>query len=180
MTAGPYRPTYDADGRPTGNYQQTWDFDISVSGINWNDADLYKGLLEAKINLYEDCDIDCQKKGSQLTIIAILNATSFGLVGLNALFMFIGAWRWRCRVCSVYCTMFVCLFQFAIMITTAVLLFTKYNAVCARSLTPTYDGLMWTMNDDFMVTTQCWGASIILLFAFACCGMCSAYRDPKA
>lgn len=63
--------------------------------------------------------------------------TAFGVIGLNAVFMFIGAWRYRWRVCSVYFTMVACLVQLVLSIVSATMLFTKYNAVCGRSLTPT-------------------------------------------
>ena len=49
-------------------------------------------------------------------MMASLMGTAYGIIGLNALFMFIGTWRYRWRICSVYCTMFACLFQFAILI----------------------------------------------------------------
>jgi hypothetical protein len=48
--------------------------------------------------------------GSGLTLVATLNGTSLGLIGLNALFMFIGTWRYRWRVASVYFTFVACMF----------------------------------------------------------------------
>ena len=103
----------------------------------------------------------------------------YGLVGLNALFMFIGTWRYRWRVCSVYCTFFVCFFQFIILCVVGALMFTKYNAVCARSLFNTAAGMPWTMADDFYITFIVWIISFIWMFVFVCCGMCSAYRSTK-
>ena len=99
----------------------------------------------------------------------------YGIVGLNALFMFIGAWRYRWRVCSVYCTFCACLYQFIIMIVAAVFLFTPYNNVCMRSMYKTAEGIRWTMADDFQLTFMMWVATIILMFVFVCCGMCSAW-----
>jgi len=90
-------------------------------------------------------------------------------VQLNALFMFIGTWRYRMRICSVYCSMFICLFQFAVIIATGCLLFTKYNGVCALSMQTTsiWDGAwLWTMADDFYTTHTLWGMTIVTLFAF--------------
>lgn len=105
--------------------------------------------------------------------------TVYGLAGLNALFMFIGTWRYRWRVCSVYCTMFVCLFQFAILCAAGAMLFTKYNAICARSMYNVGDPFMWTMADDFYLIFVTWIFSFIWMFVFVCCGLCSAYRVEK-
>ena len=124
----------------------------------------------------DDCDIDCQRAGTQLTLIATLMGVAYGIVGLNALFMFIGTWRYRWRICSIYCTFFACFFQFFILCVVGALLFTKTNAICARSLFNTATGMPWTMADDFYVTFVIWIASFIWMFVFVCCGMCSAFR----
>ena len=42
--------------------------------MNWADEDLYRDFLKDWIDLFEDCDIDCQARGSQLTTIAGLMA----------------------------------------------------------------------------------------------------------
>lgn len=132
------------------------------------------------IDLFEDCDVDCQATGSQLTLAAGLMGLSYGIVALNALFMFCGAWRYRWRVCSVYCTLFACMFQFIIAIVVGALLFTKYNAVCGRSMVKTWGGEMnWTMADDFYTTFSLWIATFVLMFVFCCFGLCSAFRPMK-
>ena len=100
--------------------------------------------------------------------------TSFGIVALNSLFMFIGAWRHRWRVCSVYCTLVTCLIQVILYIVVATMMFTRYNGVCARSLTNTFDGFRWTMHDDFAMTFNLWIAGCVLMIPFVCCGLCSA------
>ena len=124
--------------------------------------------------------MDCQKKGSQLSLVAALMGAAYGIIGLNALFMFIGAWRFRWRVCSIYCTFVACLFQFAILVTAGVLLMTKYNNVCSRSMTITAPGYArWTMADDFSITFQLWISTIFTTFIFLCCGMCSAWNPDK-
>ena len=144
-----------------------------------SDENLYKDFLSDLVELMDDCDIDCQKAGSQLTLIATLMGVVYGLVGLNALFMFIGTWRYRWRICSVYCTFVACMIQFALLIAVGALMFTKYNALCARSLYATNDYWMYSMNDDFYFTFTSWIASWIWMFVFVCCGMCSAYRPEK-
>jgi len=113
-----------------------WDVDIKVSGVNF-DTDYTSDLMEAKLELAEDCDMDCQKKGSQLTVVATLMGTIYGFVGLNALCMFCGAWVFYCRMASIVCTMVTCLVQFALLITSGVMMMTKYNNVCGRSMTIT-------------------------------------------
>jgi len=155
-----------------------WTLDIRTEGsMNWAGEDLYKDILKAKIELYEDCDLDCQKRGSGMTIVAILNQTVLGLIGLNALFMFIGTWRYRWRACSVYCTIAMCMFQFIVLIVSATMLFSKYTmTLCATSLTSTAPDFMWSMADDVNINVQLWGAQLILMFCFVCCGFCSAYK----
>ena len=141
-----------------------------------DDEGLYKSLLEDRIALFEDCDVDCLAKGSQLTLVAGLNQLCFGIIALNALFMFIGAFRYQDRVLSVYCTFFACLFQFCIIVVSGVILCNRWNAVCSRSLTPTAGGLQWTMRDDFGVCFGLWIMSIILLFPFLFCGLQSTRK----
>ncbi len=181
----PYQVRYDSTTtngktvyKKTNEYRaDAWDVDINVNGkINF-DTPYYDELMEAKIELMEDCDIDCQKRGSQLTLIATLMGAAYGCIGLNALFMFCGAWWFYLRMCSMICTMVACLFQFAILITTGVLMMTKYNNVCMRSLTPTVEGFRWTMADDFYVTFSLWVISFFAMFIFVCCGMCSGYKS---
>ena len=102
--------------------------------------------------------------------------TIYGLVSLNALFMFFGAWIFMCRMASILCTMITCLIQFALLITSGVLLMTKYNNVCGRSLTPTAFGTRWTMADDFYVTFMLWILSFFTMFGFVICAMCQCYK----
>ena len=116
-----------------------WDVDVKVDGrIDWADGQLTEDLVNAQIELAEDCDMDCQKRGSAMTVVAILMRTAYGIIALNALFMFIGAWRYRARVCSIYCTFVSCLCQFILQIVAATMMFTKYNNVCMRSMTNTF------------------------------------------
>ena len=90
--------------------------------FEWWETEMYRDLMRDYVDMVDDCDIDCQARGSQLTLVAVLLGAVYGLVCLNALFMFIGTWRYRFRICSVYFTMFVCLFQFAVIVATGVIL----------------------------------------------------------
>lgn len=177
--SAPFMAKWKADGvLNRADYRTSaWDVDINVVGkIGWNKKDLTTDLADAKADLWADCDMDCQKAGSQLTTVGILMSSAFGVVALNSLFMFIGAWRSRWRVCSVYFTIFACMLQLILTIVAATMLFTKYNNVCGRSMFNTADNFRWTMNDDMMMTFNHWVMSLILLFPFLCCGMCSAYQ----
>ncbi len=145
--------------------------------MGYYDKDLYRDYLEAVIDMADDCDIDCQAKGSQMTAFATLMGTLFGLIGLNSLFMFIGTWRYRWRICSVYCTLCMCVVQLAILAAAASLLFTKYNAVCARSMHWTFGADMpWYMADDFYWSFSIWVSGWFSMFFFCCCGLCSACK----
>lgn len=147
--------------------------------IGYWDENLYRDYLEDCIKMADDCDIDCQAKGSQLTTIGVLMGLVFGLISLNALFMFIGTWRYRWRVCSIYCTLFMCVFQLAILCVVATMLFTPYNAVCGRSMhTAVGKGeFPWYMGDDFYATASLWIISWFLMIGFCCCGLCSARKE---
>ena len=147
--------------------------------MGYYNENLYRDFLSDYIDMVDDCDIDCQQRGSLLTMIAVLMETLFGLIGLNALFMFIGTWRYTWRVCSIYCTLFMCIFQLAILASVASMLFTKYNAVCMRSMhTSAGKGeFPWYMSDDFYWTYTLWIISWFLMFGFCCCGLCSARKE---
>ena len=88
---------------------------------------------------------------------------------------FIGAWRWRARVFSTYCTYCACVFQFLIMIVSGIFLYTDYAVMCASSTVkvagsgPTAD---WMMADDYAGMTGIWGTQFILIFFFLFVGMC--------
>ena len=173
----PTQANYDSNGVPTTERTNAWDTRLSVnSDIKLYWEDLYKDLLTDYIDLIEDCDVECQKKGSQLTGIASLMGFIYGIVGLNALFMFIGTWRPNWRVCSAYCTLATCVCQLIVLIIVATMLMTPYNAICARSLYPSWGpSLPYYMTDDFNMTFTLWIASIFTMFIFCCIGHCQIY-----
>ena len=152
---------------------------VSLGGAwSFADEDSWADWQEAKLDLWDDCDLDCQAGGSMMSLVASLNGTALGFIGLNAIFMFIGTWRYRWRVCSVYCTLFSCLFQFAVIITSATMLFSKYTTtMCATSLTSTAGALPWFMADDWAVNVMLWIGQIFLMFGFLACGLCSAMKS---
>ena len=99
-----------------------------------NDKKFYTDVLKTHIELIEDCDMDCQKFGSGLSVTAAINQVSLAFILLNFLCMFIGTWRWRARVFSTYCTYVSCFVQFIILIVSGTMLFTPYSMMCASSL----------------------------------------------
>ena len=149
--------------------------DPNISG--YHNENIYKDLLKSFVDLVDDCDIDCQAKGSQMTAFAVLMGTLFGLIGLNALFMLIGTWRYNWRICSIYCTLFMCVFQLAVLIGAATLMFTKYNAFCARSMHWSWGkDIPWFIADDFYWSFVFWCSGWFTMFFYCCCGLCSAYK----
>jgi len=152
-------PAGRVDNPRTYTYRKNaWDTMVSASSgsIGYNDHNLYKEYLDSFLDMVDDCDVDCQAKGSQLTLIAVLMGVATTVIGINAIFMFVGTWRYGFRACSVYCTLFACVLQFAILITVAALFFTKYNRLCSFSMVNTMDGLRWTMADDMQTMFTCW------------------------
>lgn len=115
-----------------------------------------------------------------MTLVGVLMGTVYGVIALNSLAMFLGVFFLGFRVCSIYCTFIACLFHAAVIVVTPILLFTKYNAVCARSLFKTYDGFRWTMFDDFETTFSLWIASFFVMFGFLFCGLQSAYSRQQS
>ena len=148
--------------------------------MRWYNSEIYREHLRNYIDMIDDCDVDCQARGSQLTLVAGLMGLVYGLVALNALFMFIGTWRYRFRVCSAYFTWFVCLFQFCVLIAVGTILDSQYNEVCMRSMTPTWGVGIWTMADDFYVTGVCWVISFFLMIGFVCCSGCQLMKEKSA
>jgi len=148
-----------------------------TDSYRWDDTELYRDLVKDYIDMVDTCDIDCQARGSQLTIVAILMNVVYSLVCLNALFMFIGTWRPYFRICSTYFTWFVCLFQFCVLVATGTILDSKYNRVCMRSMTQTWGVGIWTMADDFFVTGSLWVLSFFLMIGFVCCAGCQTMKE---
>ena len=100
-------------------------------------------------------------------------SAAYGIACLNALFMFIGAWRHRWRICSVYCTFCVCMIQIAILAGSCILALGPYWQLCMYSTTNTADGMRWTMHDDLSTTAGLWIFLAICVIPFCVCGMCS-------
>jgi len=57
-----------------------------------DDLEGYKSNLQNSIDMM-DCDLDCQAKGSQLTVVAALNVASLALIVFNSLMGILGGWN---------------------------------------------------------------------------------------
>ena len=146
---------------------------------DYNDKGVFLDSLKSYIKIVDDCDTDCQKLGGGLSVVAGINQLSIGFIMLNFLCMFIGAWRWRARVFSTYCTFVSCFVQFIILIVSATMLFTDYAGMCARSMTKTAGDLQWFMADDWQNLVTAWATQFVWMFVWCCVGMCQQYRCSK-
>ena len=187
------RTRYTADNKPLGERHDAWDQNIVVSGgrWGWKDLDVLERRYNAEYDLRSDCDLECQQRGSGLTMVAILMGAAYGLIGLNALFMFFGSFRPMCRLCSLYCTVFACMVQLAVQLACAAFLFSDYANLCSMSLNPTGNprftngqyslesgksNTLWTMADDMFVARYLWGWGFVFMFGFCCCGLCNGFQ----
>jgi len=151
---------------------------------------MMKQSLDTLLDL-ADCDIDCQAKGSRLTLVAALNEASLTLLVINGLLGIWGGWSAIGRISQTYCTLLAFFFQLAILIACGTMLFTPYATTCYRSLMPTvstcYRSLMptvsptelWTMHDDYVMVVTLWSTQFIWVFIFAVIGLCGAVRSEK-
>ena len=139
------------------------------------DRDLYIDMLKNQIRILEECDVDCQKFGSGMTVIATLNSLAWSAIMINAVLMFMGAWMWAIRVISLYCTYFACLFQFIMLIISGTMMFTDYATMCGRSIEKTAapeDN--WMMRDEYNSTVALWATSWVMMLVIVPIGMVSA------
>lgn len=127
-----------------------------------------------------DCDIDCQTKGSQLTLVATLNEASLALIVLNAILGIWGGWSVFGRISQTFCTFIAFAFQLAILIVCATMLFTPYARMCYTSLYPTdRRNPLWSMHDDYISVIGLWATQFIWAFVFLCIGLCGAVSSEK-
>jgi hypothetical protein len=75
------------------------------------------------IDMVDDCDIECQQKGSQLSIVATLLAIPYGLFALSGIMMIIGNVTPNCRVGALFCSLCSGCILFVFLIVTATMLF---------------------------------------------------------
>ena len=175
-------PGYDVGGAATtlNNYPKgsdgstvNWGTSLTFTGKNIisKDKQLYVDVLKNYITIMEDCDMDCQKFGGGLSVVAAINQISLAFILLNFLCMFIGTWRYRARVFSTYCTYVSCFVQFLILIVSGTMLFTPYAMTCSTSLKKTLGAdISWHIADDWYALTVLWATQWIWMFVFVCAG----------
>lgn len=145
--------------------------DYSVTGsVNYPDLDLQKDLFKSLLDMVEDCDFDCQKKGSRMSTIAALMTSVWTFIMLQACCMCCGINMAPARIFSVYCALVNWLLQLILTAVAMSFFFTKYNAVCARSTAET-GPMDWKMFDDFMVTGSLLIFSILIMTFICMCGV---------
>ena len=186
-TGGPNRADAPAGATLVNTYPKgadgttvNWGTSLSWAGstIVNTDKAFYTDVLKTHIELIEDCDMDCQKFGSGLSVVAAINQVSLAFILLNFLCMFIGTWRWRARVFSTYCTYVSCFVQFIILIVSGTMLFTPYSMMCSTSLVKTAGDFSWHVADDWYAVTMLWATQWVWMFVFVCAAMCQQYRCP--
>ena len=117
----PYALTYNEDREVITNFKgpvyrkDAWDTALEITGqMNQADLEIYKNYLTRFIDMVDDCDIDCQSKGSQLTFVAFLLAISYAIVFLNSLAMLLGSVRAFWRTLTIYLSLGACVGQVVI------------------------------------------------------------------
>ena len=80
----------------------------NAGSIEWHDTSMAEKVLQNSIDIMKDCDWDCQKFGSGLTLVALLNYIAYLIIWINSIIFFTGSWRWVERVTSVYCAHVAC------------------------------------------------------------------------
>ena len=172
------------EGTTESTYPKDSDGEVSwrtslrlIDGSIYWKGDNLLNLNKNFIAVMEDCDTDCQKLGSGLSVVAAINQVALGYIMLNMVCMFIGTWRWRARVFSTYCTYVSAAIQFIILLVSGSMLFTPYASMCARSMTKTKGPFIsWSMADDYQSIVAIWSIQFIWMFIFVCVGMCQQYR----
>ena len=64
----------------------------SSGAINNENTTPMENYLQNRIDVRRDCDKDCQKFGSGLTVACVLNYVSTLIIFLNSIIFFTGAW----------------------------------------------------------------------------------------
>jgi hypothetical protein len=178
-----------ADGTPWNRIDYSSDIQPATIGdIRSTQKDISIWLRRTWLEVADTCDLDCQARGSGMTIVATLNSIALSIIALNSIFMIIGAFKGRDRVCSVYFTIFACVFQFCVLMASAGLLFSPYARLCGYSTTAVgnfpgftlVSGKDWMMMDDYWTMVGLWATQLVLMFAFCCCGMIPAYKVTTA
>ena len=127
--------------------------------------------------MVDDCDIECQQKGSQLSVVATLLSIPYGLFGLSGIMMIIGNVTPNCRVGALFCSLCSGCLLFIFLLVSATMLFSQYSMVCSRSMVKTAgDGIFWYMADDWRMVWALWSISWPVLMCLCCCGCANAVK----
>lgn len=106
--------------------------------------------MNLKISLNATCDLDCQVKGSQWSVIYACAAFTLGLIGLNAILTVFGAWNYTMRMTSIFCHNFLTIVNIASVIITYRFRYREQGQLAAlstmhsRTISDTQYDLYWT------------------------------------
>lgn len=139
--------------------------------------------LKAAIN--ETCDLDCQKKGCQWSVIYALSGWILVLMGINAGLLILGGWFYKPRMVGIFCHHFLLIFNLAALIVTHKFRNRDQGKLAAISLMPSktlsdteYD-TNWTYQDDAEFIDKIWVWQLVTFFLclitsnFGCFKMCN-------
>ena len=109
---------------------------------------------QLKLSINETCSYDCQKHGTQWSIIYILAGFTLIFMAINALLLMAGGWIYRCRMIGIFCHHFLTIFLLASVVVTYRYRYREFGQLAAMSLMPSqttsttaYDQ-NWTYADD--------------------------------
>ena len=125
-------------------------YDIQYLAVNQT-VQVYSDLTKAtelNTTLYEECDDDCLKKGSQWSIVYALAAWTLIFMAINGVLLMLGGWFYRCRLLGIFCHHFLSIFLLASIITTYKYRNRTQGELCALSLLPSHISTDKTYADD--------------------------------
>ena len=108
-------------------------YDIQFINQTYSDEDKAKAL---KLSINETCNEDCQKHGSQWSIIYLLAGFTLIIMSINALLLVAGGWIYRCRMIGIFCHHFLTIFLLASVVVTYRYRYREQGQLAALSLMP--------------------------------------------
>lgn len=156
----------------TVDYNRTWwenstYYDIQYYNNSFVDNDI-AAYLKAAIN--QTCDLDCQKKGCQWSVVYGLAGWTLILMGINAGLIVLGGWFYKPRMVGMFCHHFLLIFNLASLIVTHKFRNRDQGKLAAMSIMPSktisdteYDAT-WTYQDDANFIDKIWVWQLVTFF----------------
>lgn len=108
-------------------------YDIQFINGSYSDEEKAKAL---KISINETCIDDCQKHGTQWSIIYLLAGFTLIFMAINALLLVAGGWIYRSRMIGIFCHHFLTIFLLASVVVTYRYRYREQGQLAALSLMP--------------------------------------------